>query len=436
MADDSRSQSTRRGQGAEQAASETFFRADEIARRLPEAWALLNRMVGGGLALDRLYLVRWNRLRDFLGQDWAPFEPPFLAALRQVIESETGDAICLPFDGDGLLVVIGDRAEPLSGALATAVRESLGDTWPVPSDDSLARDALQIWPIQTVSADGLSCRRPISPPASRQNQPNASQKVSGSPASRLVLADADFTFFPIWDVAKNHTLGHLCRPLWRGPGGRPLDEGSSPFSETAPEQIAAIDITIFDAAIRLVQNALDHYGAINVIVPIHATLFADREAIEAYFKVVNQQIWPFVENVMFEVLCGYRPLDDAMLAEMERFSDYGRLPMVRLPAPQAIDEAGSLGAIWSLGFDFAPCAESADVDTLFDTFHQRAADIGCRCHVIGLTDPTTTVAAIGAGFEFVGSDAIAPPLASQDDAGPETDPTDILKSILAAKAQR
>jgi hypothetical protein len=250
------------------------------------------------------------------------------------------------------------------------------------------------------------------------------------------LADADFTFFPIWDVAGNHTLAHLCRPLWHGPEGTPLDEGSSSFFEAAPEQIAAIDITIFDAAIRVVQNALDHYGAISVIVPMHAALFADERAAAAYFKIVNQEIWPFVEHVMFEVLLESLPIDGDLLAGTERFSDYGRPPMVRLPDPQAIEDAGSLGAIWSLGFDFARCGESADIDMLFNTFHGQAEAIGCRCHVIGLAEPTTTVAAINAGFEFVGSDAIAPPLASQDDAGQETDPTDILKGILAAKAKR
>lgn len=403
------------------------FAATVMEERLPGVGALLKQALGGGINPERVFLVRWEAFRASVGGGWEALRGAFVDALSRTIEQETGGGIILPFDADGLLVIVDKTGRTLSAVSTAVIGTALGDRWP----DTRVH-ALEIWAAGEIDEGGLSFKR-LDGAETVERGPSA--ETAGQHPLRLVLTDTDFAFFPIWDVAANHVMAHLCRPSWAGPNGITLTEDSPQLFAAAPEQVAAIDAVLFEAAIRLVRDALDHYGAISVIVPVHSILFDDEAAASGYFRAVDQEIWPFVENIMFELLCG-QPLDDRReTAAIERLAGYGSPPMVRLSWPTDISDGTLPADLWSIGFDFSRWGETADADALFAGFREQASNLGHRCHVIGLSSTPETVAAVNAGFDFVGSDAIAPPLAGPDARGAETAPADILKSILAAQAK-
>lgn len=400
-----------------------------MEERLPGVETLLKQALSGGIKTARVFLVRWEALRTSAGGGWEALREAFVDALSRTIVKETGGAIVLPFDADGLLVIVDQTGLPLSPSSTAVIGAALDDRW-----SGTCVDALEIWAAREVDEGGLSFRR-LDAAESFDRDPTEGT-VEHHPM-RLVLTDTDFAFFPIWDVAANHVMAHLCRPSWHAPDGTVLTEDSPQIFAASPEQVAAIDAILFEAAIRLVQDALDHYGAVSVIVPVHSILFDDEAAASGYFRAVDKEIWPFVENIMFELLCGQSLDDRREAAAIERLAGYGFPPMVRLSGPMDISDGALPAGLWSIGFDFSRWGgKTADADTLFAGFREQASNLGYRCHVIGLSSTPETVAAVNAGFDFVGSDAIAPPLAGADAGGAETAPADILKSILAAQAKR
>ena len=402
---------------------ERTFDPTSLDRLYPGHWQILEHALSGRMSAANLFLVQWPSLADSPERDGEDVNVP-TAAVQEAVKSETPcETLCLPFDASTVLVIVGESASDFLDRSAQRLSVSFGRSiGRVPSSGE--SDGPVYWIAADPDQVSLRFRR------------YKAGKPARSPAkTRLVLPDADFFFFPVWDTSENHLFAYLCRPFWDVPDRGRLTEATPEVAAISPERMAAIDLTIFETAGEFVRDALDHYRPAQAMIPVHASLFASDEAVAEYFATIDRAIWEIVEQVWFEVICTSEVPGSLVAAAIERLSRYGQPPLIRADANHGVPSEAVPGGVWSVGMEIDPTAPSGERGSVLKAFRSEAAAAGCRSHVIGLATAEETLEAVNAGFDYVGSDALMPPLAAPGSAGFEAQPTDLLRTILASRAK-
>lgn len=381
-----------------------------------------------------IFLVRWDELRAGLPAEWKNVQETYVDAIRHGIETLVlPNGGCVRYDDTSFLVI----CDPVVSHVFFQSDDQLASRI---SGDKLNDVAhlVEVWNAISVGATGFDFRRllpetepvgnTISPPESR---PPPIEKG----AAKVVLADADYIFLPMWDVTRNEIFGYICRPLWTGSQGESVSEGSPVHLTTGANRLAAIDAAVFRSAVEFVQNALDNYCAARTIVPIHPEILAEEQAASAFFDVLDREIWPVLENMMFEIVM---PSDGnasgPSMTGLDRIAAYGCGLLLRVDQRFEDFEAIPRNRFLSIGIDAGAFKDKEGTTHAIEAFARRAASAGHACHVLGLSATSDTVTAVNAGFSLVGSEAIAPALREFGAFGPQPEPADILKSILGMKA--
>lgn len=400
------------------------FAGDSVSEGAKSLWTVLRRALDGEISLDCTWLVRWDEPALQPGGRPVPLDND--ARARSLVHSISSQpptgTVCLRYDTTAILVLASDPTWAGSHVVTETAQASAASN---PGDN------LEFWQAVAVSDDGLHFRRFVTDAQSAHPEPLPAS--GGTPrTSKLVLSDAEYTFFPLRDVTTNQLLAYLCQAVWSGPGSKTFTEGSMEIRGASPEQLAAIDLALFRAGIGFVQNALDNFSSVNVVIPVHCGVFARSEAAARLFETVGREIWPVFENVFFELIPGpsSEPFNHVTMA-VTQLDTYGRPVMLRVDS--TADDLSEIPVVdWlSVGFEQAT---SDDTDPArLSNFVSRVCEIGCAAHILGLRATPDTVAAINAGFTYVGSDAIAPALTGADEDERQVDPADILRAILSSK---
>ena len=402
---------------------EHTFSPSSLDRLHPGHWQILEHALSGRLSAANLFLVQWPSLAESPEREGEELAAR-AEAVQEAVKSETPcETLCLPFDGSSVLVIVGESAsgfldrsaQRLSNSLAQFIR----DERPSGENDT---------PVYWIAAD-------LDQVSLRFRRHEAGETARSHANTRLVLPDADYFFFPVWDTSENNLFAYLCRPFWDVPDRGRLTESTPEVAAISPERLAAIDLTIFETASEFVRDALDHYQPAQVMIPVHASLFASDEAAAAYFATIDRAIWEIVEQVWFEVIHTSEVPGSLVAAAIERLSRYGQPPLIRADANHSVPSAAVPGGVWSVGVEIDPAVPARERGAALNSFRSEVAAVGCRSHVVGLVTAEETLEAVNAGFDYVGSDALMPPLAAPGSAGFEAQPTDLLRTILASRAK-
>ncbi len=257
----------------------------------------------------------------------------------------------------------------------------------------------------------------------------------GVPSTTMVMADPDFLYYPLWDVNGNEVFGYLCEALWDIGTGEHLPEDAIRNAFSDPGRLLAIDLETLRKSTGQVGEVVECYGFMKVLIPVHYSTISTAEYAEAYIDACNELVWPVLDYLFFEIVRPPDPLSpDGLTQIIERISPYGGGVMLRVgPGFDDFDNIPRQGLL-SVGLDLrgGPLGEQQIIAEL-KRFAAGASACGLRSHVHGLDAVTTSVAAISAGFDFVGSDDIAPAL---DDWQPDDDkvkPADLLQTLLKSR---
>ena len=402
---------------------ERTFSPTALDRLYPGHWQILDHALSGRLSAANLFLVQWPSLAESPSRDGEEVAVR-ATAVQEAVKSETPcETLCLPFDASTVLVIIGECASGFLDRSAQRLSISLGQS--IPGDPSSGEnDSPAYWIAADSGQVSLRFRR------------HGAREPARDPAKRrLILPDADFFFFPVWDTSENRLFAYLCRPFWEVPERGRLSEATPEVAAISSERLAAIDLSIFETASEFVRDALDHYRPAPAIVPVHAAVFASDETVAEYFATVDRAIWEIVEQVWFEVICTSDTPGSLVVSAIERLSRYGQPPLIRADTKHGVPSEAVAGGVWSVGMEIDPAVPDAEKGSVLKAFRSDAGAVGCRSHVIGLTTAEETLEAVNAGFDYVGSDALMPPLAAPGSAGFEAQPTDLLRTILASRAK-
>ncbi|HEY9081487.1 hypothetical protein [Magnetovibrio sp.] len=381
----------------------TFFPAGGLNADVGPWWRVLHSSLEAGADIATL------RLLHAVGA--GPMTHDHCVRMEQAL---TPDVACVRYDPTSLLVI-----EP--GVTDLEVLRAAQKVLNVTTEQ------LKIWRAVGVHDDGLDFV-PLDvehiEAASGENNPSSLKHD-------IVLTDAEFSYFPMWDVHAGEIIGYVCENVWNTGEGSYVSEEALDAFFAKHRHVYALDKEALHKAVAQAQDFLDRYMFTNIIVPVHYSTMSNPDLATLFIEACNDGVWSVRDNVIFEIIKvpsdvdgdtlyqainALTPFGQAIWLRLDHgFSNFGAIPM---------DLIGSVG----LGFQY-DVRSSEDIHAELTSLTQATREQGCTRHAHGLQDMDTCISAVNLEYDYISSVAIAPPL---DVTQPEAmaQPSDVFRAML------
>ena len=228
-----------------------------------------------------------------------------------------------------------------------------------------------------------------------------SRSPSGATA-HLVLGDARFFYYPLWETGRNDVFCYLCEAVWDAGGDHPLAEVELQSEFGDSKRLEALDLETLNNAITHVEEVAGQYGFFNVLIPVHFSTLENPTAAEIYTNTCNARAWSVIDSIHYEIISPPAKFSQEQLATVAgQVMPFGRGTMLRVEPgfDQFEDLVGENFLSVGLGLRANQLSKSETLSEL-KRFTSRARGNGIECHVHGLTSVPLSVAAVNAGFDF------------------------------------
>jgi len=381
----------------------TFFPAGGMNSDAGPWWRVLHSSLEAGSDINTL------RLLHAVGA--GPMTHEHCVQLEQ---SLSPDVACVRYDPTSLLLIEPGVADY---EVLRAAEKVLGVT----------REQLRIWRAVRAHEDGLE----FVPFEVDDIEPSTTAEPSPPPQNNIVLTDAEFSYFPMWGVRASEIFGYVCENVWNSGEGEYASEEALDAFFAKPGYVLALDKEALHKAVAQAQDFIERYIFTSVIIPVHYSTIANPDFAQVYVDVCNEGIWTVHENVIFEIT---KVPVDASVAELTQaistLAPYGQGVWLRVHHEFSNFAAIPAEMVHSVGLGFHfDALPGEDVRALLEGFAQATQDLGIARHAHGLEDMDACITAVNLGFDYISSEAIAPPLdASQPE--PMAQPSDVLRAML------
>lgn len=381
----------------------TFFPAGGMNTDVGPWWRVLHSSLEAGADLNTL------RLLHAVGA--GPMTHDHCTRLEQALSP---DVACVRYDPASLLII-----EPgVTDYEVLVAAEQVLD---------VTREQLRIWRAVRVHTDGLEFV-PLEFDEIEQSKP---AELPQPLKSDLVLTDAEFSYFPMWDVRASKIFGYVCENVWNtGDGGYVSEDALEAFL-AKHRYVFALDKEALHKAVAQAQDFLDRYVFTSIVIPVHYSTITNPDYTDAYVKVCNEGIWTVHENVFFEITKVPVDVDsDALGQAISTLVPYGQGVWLRVHhefsnfACIPADMVHSIG----LGFHYDG-REAEDVLVALERFAQATQGLGVARHAHGLEGMDTCISAVNFGYDYISSEAIAPAIDGEQPVE-MAQPSDILRAML------
>ena len=253
--------------------------------------------------------------------------------------------------------------------------------------------------------------------------------------SNTVLADPAFRYYPLWDIRENEIFCYICEPFWDIGDGLTHPEEAFTFAFSDPRRVLTLDMETLHHAVSRVDEVAGGYGVFNVMIPVHFMTLADPATASIYVDACNESVWPIIDFLSFEIIHPPTPIDPKTLTGVVRkISSFGKNVLLRVE--QGFDEFESVTQVEldGLGMDIRGDERSeTDIIEELRVVSNLAGAAGFLKYVHGIETSSLSLLAVAAGFDFIGSDAIAEPLEEWAPDGDTVAPVDLLKALLTKR---
>jgi hypothetical protein len=395
---------------------------------------LVQLVAAGGCRTENMRLVRWRNLRQFFDQRWAKIGPSVAQTMRKEIAARLGSqGRCVRYDDTSILTFCPPPGESALHRLDDEFADTMGSMLAgVLSTPGL----IEVLKPVAAGDHGLAFEAAKAPTSGKTRPPAAD---TGKPAPALVLGDAEFRYFPLWDIRDDAVYCYLCEAFWNLGDGQELTEGALPAQFDDPKRILALDLETLGKATEELDRGLNQYQLAKFLIPVHFRTIADPVTAGTFTRFCNSKMWAVHEFALFEVV---KPPDgmtkDQLVKAVELLQPFGAGVMLRAGLGFDRFDAVPPERILSIGVDLR-LDDRSDVEIVaaIKQFAVRAGEHGLRSHVHGVHRVSPTVIAACAGIDLIGSDAIAQDTADWQSDDSAVRPIALLKSLVArAKANR
>lgn len=381
----------------------TFFPAGGMNTDPGPWWRVLHSSLEAGADIDTLRLLH--------AAGAGPMTHEHCVRLEQALSP---DVACVRYDPTSLLII-----EPgvTDYEVLAAAEQVLNVT----------REQLKIWRAVGVHADGLE----FVPLDTNEIEQSGPAETPPPLKSDLVLTDAEFSYFPMWDVHASNIFGYVCENVWNtGEGGYVSEDALEAFL-AKHRYVFALDKEALHKAVAQAQDFLDRYMFTNIVIPVHYSTITNPDFADAYVKVCSEGIWTVHDNVYLEITKIPIDADGAALSQaINTLAPYGQGIWLRVHHGFSDFAAIPSDMVHSIGLSFHYDVRGAeDVPAVLERFAQATQGLGIARHAHGLEDMDTCVTAVNLGYDYVSSEAIAPPLDASQPVE-MAQPSDVLRAML------
>jgi hypothetical protein len=395
--------------------------------------ALIRLVAAGGCGIDAMRLVRFHARRKVTREHWAAVGADALRLLKKEIRARLGrNDLCVPYDGASFLVLCpgADRSplRALDGEFAETAGSLLAGAAGAPGLIEVLRPA-------AAGEHGLTFAT-----ADRTGNDVQAQTTSnaGGKARKMILGDATFRCFPLWDVRANDVLCYLWEASWDLGTGAILPEEALAGQFDDPHRVSALDMETLEKSAAELDRRLNQYWLAKFLIPVHFQTLADPGSGDAYLKSCNDRMWSVHEFAFFEII--NPPTDEKpdQLADVaKRLAPFGAGMMLRIKAGSDAGRAVPREGFMSVGIDIRidrrPAAEIAgDIKSLAASAGRR----GLKTHVHGIHASPPSVMAACAAVDFVGTDAVADVAGGMQHESSPAHSLELLRKLAGAKARK
>lgn len=386
----------------------TFFPAGGPGGKPGAWWRVVHSAVEAGADLSALRLVH------IAG---GPVSSEEISA--QMEERLGQDAACMCYDASSLLII-----EP--GVSDAEVMEATCDLL------NVSPEQVRLWAANELLDNGLKFT-PV--PDTMIAHAHTASSAQSNKGTDIILTDAEFTYFPLWDIHASEIFGYVCEAVWGTETGERVPEESLNAFFMKTRYVLALDREALHKSVYQAQDFLDRYMFANIVIPVHYSTIADPLLRASYMDAVNEGIWAVMDNVYFEITKIPNDADGAVLIQaIDDLGPCGRGILLRVEKGFENFAIFPADLIVSVGLDFHyDVRPPAEIQAELKTFSAVSQQFGLRCHAHSLKEMETCVAATELDFAYISSSIIAPPL---DLSNPEEEmatPPEVLRAMLRGK---
>ena len=97
-------------------------------------------------------------------------------------------------------------------------------------------------------------------------------------ASHMILGDARFRYYPLWEARRNDVFCYLCEAFWDVGADHPLSEAELAAEFDDPGHLFVLDDETLRTAIGEANRVAGQYGVMKLLVPVHFSTLAEAAA--------------------------------------------------------------------------------------------------------------------------------------------------------------
>ncbi|MBL27707.1 MAG: hypothetical protein CMM50_09195 [Rhodospirillaceae bacterium] len=373
-------------------------KADPIKAAMRRFISNVERALGGdadAVPVGALHVVGFTKLRERLGDKWAPLQEHLQDLAAHLIQDHLPEGSTYVPYGDSFLLVLPDIPEDEARMMcawfaAELERQILGEE---NTGDIEVRSVVRLVDRQDVAQDDLADRV-------LDGIIEGSDEEPPLPEQPIRLA-----YQPMLDVRKEAVSAYQCLPSRISRYGRLMLGDEALVSRSGQPDFTKLDRHAVNKAVKDLFRMHDEGKKFFLIIPVHFETLAGQVTRTAYYDLCKTLPSNLRQFALYELIGLPEGIPAGRVREVASLlKHYGRAVFARVPVEtanlSAVKDGGCIGA----GFDASEVP--LGLPGAMRKFTAATAAAGLRSFVYNVRDAKSLVTATGAGFAFVGGDAV------------------------------
>jgi len=402
-------------------------------------WKLLRLMLCD--ALDNnpkgVALIRFDKLQHFAQNIWDEVCDSLNAIVNGEAQSVLGDDDQIfGFDAASYLVIAHADQPYSSLELAEKLITTIGVHM---MGGPLGQSKISLLVVEKITDHGIEACAvdPEVQAVPAQEVTPATEAPLGEVTDLSLIGTASFDFLPIWHIRRNFVMTFECIPRWHLENGDVLDEADLSDRFRQHDMEHALDAETVRHAIDQVMRVVEHDAMASILVPVHFDTIMEDEGFTKFLQAYGELSPIWRERISMEIKCIPHDISfNDLCTCLHRLRPYCQGLYVQVPLTfDQIHDFG-VGGLVSIGVDLThENRDESDVIADMEAFISKTSQVtGLHTHALGLQSVSLSVAAICAGFDFIGCQPIEKELEGWGIDDFLVKPLDLYKQLLKTQA--
>lgn len=359
------------------------------------------------LLAAKVHIISLSKLPERYGSKWPRIADDVDAIARKAIERHlTGQDLYTRFHDLDYLIVFNRHTKEEAQLKTTLIAREISKR--LSGDETMMKDLVVRTAVGHVSGNVIFKDLGTGEVLSRQFEEAASSSQKDAAAGDVTPQPLQFLYRPLWYVRQRVLSTYLCLPVRALPSDRILTGYDTIQGAIHSTAIAELDLTTLRRVSADLSELLNSGRKLLLSCPVHVdtlTAHESRTDYQSLFRSIPESLRHFL---VCELVWGSVRLSGVRLEEAApTLTGLCRAVTARLPLSDGTLPNLRAAGLNAVGADLGARTDpEAPIIADMERFAEAANLQGLRTFVHGLDSLSLTTAAICAGFDYVGGDAI------------------------------